>query len=106
MGLASRQSPSQQRADVPASVGIIDTIVMKESLAIDHAPGVVTVLDSFPSADPQVFVGRAVDLRSPAGGVQTAQIDAVRDHGTTISFFFRGLTAADIPVGSRLEFND
>ena len=47
MELASRRSPNPQRADLPASVGIIDTIVMKESLAIDHAPGIVAVLDSF-----------------------------------------------------------
>jgi hypothetical protein len=106
MGLASRRSPNPQRAEVPASVGIIETIVMKESLAIAHAPGVVAVLESFPSADPQAFVGRTVQLQSPAGRVLAAQIEAVRDHGTTISFFFRGLTAADIPLGSRVEFND
>ena len=104
MGLASRRSP--QRVDAPAGVEIIDTIEMKESLRIAHAPGVVAVLDSFPSADPQAFVGRGVRPRTPAGRELAAQVDAVRDHGNTISFFFPGLTKADIPVGSRLEFND
>ena len=104
MGLASRQSP--QRVDTPAGVGIVDTIEMKESLRIAHAPGVVAVLDSFPSADPQAFVGRRVRLLTSAGHELAAQVDAVRDHGTTISFFFSGLTKADIPIGSRLEFND
>jgi hypothetical protein len=103
MGLASRRSP--QRVDATAGIKIIDTIEMKESLRLAHAPGVVVVLDSFPSADPQAFVGRGVRLLTPSGGELAVQVDAVRDHGTTISFFFPGLTKGDIPVGSRVAFN-
>jgi hypothetical protein len=101
MELVSRPSP--QGVDAPVGVGIIDTIEMKESLGIAHAPGIVVVLDSFPSADPQAFVGRDVRLLIPGGGELAARVDAVRDHGTTISFYFPGLTKADIPAGSRLE---
>ena len=104
MGLVSRQSA--QRVDAPVGVGIVDIIEMKQSLQIAHAPGVVAVLDSFPSAAAQTFVGRDVRLLTPAGRELAVRVDAVREHGTTISFFFRGLTKADIPVGSRLEFND
>jgi hypothetical protein len=108
MGLASRPSPSPIRpqGDASGSIGIIDTIEMKESLRIAHAPGVVAVLDAFPAAEPEAFVGRAVRLRTPDGRSLPARVEAVRDHGATISFFFRGLTRADIPVGSRVELDD
>ncbi|HMB07793.1 MAG TPA: hypothetical protein VKP69_29195, partial [Isosphaeraceae bacterium] len=75
-------------------------------LQIAHAPGVVAVLDSFPAAEPDAFVGRAVRLRTPAGRSIPARVGAVRDHGTTISFFFRDLTRMDIPAGSWVEFDD
>jgi hypothetical protein len=105
MGLASRPSPGHAQVDAPGGIGIIETIAMKESLGIAHAPGVVAVLDAFPAAEPEAFVGQSVRLRTPAGRSFPAQVDAVRDHGTTISFFFRGPTRADIPVGSRVEFD-
>jgi hypothetical protein len=104
MGLASHKSPSPLDVNAPVSVGVIDTIQMKESLGIAHAPGIVAILDTFRPADPQTFVGRRVRLRTLAGRELPAQVDAVRDHGTTISFFFRGLTTADLPIGSRIEF--
>ena len=106
MGLASRPSPIRPQVDVPGGIGIIDTIEMKESLRIAHAPGVVAVLDAFPAAEPAAFVGQTVRLRTPAGHSLPARVEAVRDHGATISFFFRGLTREDIPVGSRVEFDD
>ncbi len=92
--------------DAPGRVGIIDTIEMKESLRIPHAPGVVAVLDSFAATELERFVGRAVRLLTPTGGSTPARVDGVRDHGTTISFFFRGLTRRDIPEGSWVEFDD
>jgi len=108
MELASHQSqsPSPRPIDGPRGVGVIDTIEMKRSLGITHAPGVVAVLDAFPSADPQSFIGRGVRISTPAGRERTARVEGVRDHGTTISVFFGGLTRADLPVGSRIEFDD
>ena len=89
MGLASRQKPDLQRVDALDGVAITETIDMKESLRLTHAPGVVAVLDSFPSDDPQSFVGRIVRIRTPEGRELVARADAVRNHITTISFFFR-----------------
>ena len=106
MGLASRRSADQPRIDNPGGVEIIETIEMRESLGIAHAPGIVAVLDSFPSAEPDAFAGRQVEIRIPDGRSIPARVEAVRDRGATISFFFRGLTPTDVPEGSRVEFDD
>ena len=106
MGLASHPSPNPRQADAPRGVGIVDTIEMKESHRIAHAPGLVVILDSYPSADPQAFIGRGVHLRTPAGHVLAVRVEAVRNHLATISFFFRDLSKADVPAGSRVEFED
>ena len=104
MGLVSRRS-TDPRHEAVGGVGVIDTIIMKPSLGIAGAPGVVAILDGFRPADPGAFVGQVVRLRTPSGATCSAPVEAVRDHGTTISFFFRGLNGADVPVGSRVEFD-
>ena len=78
---------------------------MKPEFGIAHAPGVVAVLDAFQPPNPDAFVGRVVRLRRPDGPSRAATIEAVRDHGATVSLFFRGLTGDDLPAGSIVEFD-
>jgi hypothetical protein len=106
MGLVSRPSPGPRPVDASGGIRVMDVIDMKESLGTAYAPGVVVVLDSFPSAHPQGFAGRIAQIRTPSGHAFSAPIEAVRDHLKTISFFFRGLTSAEIPIGSCLDFED
>lgn len=106
MGRASGPSPAAHLLESRRGIGIVETIAMKEGLGIGHAPGLVAILLSFPSADPQSFVGREVRLLTPEGGDSSRRIAAVRDHGTTISVFFPGLTRAEVPLGSRIVVDD
>ncbi len=104
MALASRQNPSRGAIDPREGVAVLDVIEMEPSLGLGHAPGVVAVLDGFPSPEPQKYVDRPVVIRTAGGEPRYARVGAVRDHGATISFFFQNLTGADVPVGSRIEF--
>lgn len=65
MALASQQSPGKGAVEAQG-VGVVDAIEMKSSLGIAHAPGLVAVLDGFPSSDPQKYVDRPVVIRAPA----------------------------------------
>jgi hypothetical protein len=85
---------------------VLDTIEIRPSAELVHAPGLVAVLDAFPSDNPDAFVGRDVRLHTPDGQERIARIEAVRDHGVTISFFFRNLSKAGLPLGSRVEFEE
>lgn len=105
MGLASRPGSSPPRID-PGGVGIIETIEVKGTPPSAHAPGLVLVLDAYPLSEPGGFVGRAVRIRIPSGRTLPARIEEVRDHGATISLFFRDLSRNDVPEGSRIEFDD
>lgn len=105
LGLVSERSRSPRRVDAPGGIRVIDTIDMKESYGVAHAPGVVAVLDSYRPADPQGFIGRVVQIRPPSGRSFAARVEGVRDHAETISFFFKGLTVGEIPVGSSVEFD-
>ncbi len=102
MGLASGRSLGPLRADDEVGVQVVDTIEMKESYGIDHAPGVVAILGDCRPADPRGYVGRAARIRTPDGLSRLARIDGARDHGTTISLFFRGLAPADVPIGASI----
>jgi hypothetical protein len=98
----SRRSPSAARRW--ARVG--DIFEIKASYGLDSPPGVVAVLDNFPSPDPESFVGRIAEIRTEAGHQFAARVSATRDHGPTISLFFEGLGREDIPIGSRIGFVD
>ncbi|HWE40031.1 MAG TPA: hypothetical protein VG406_26000 [Isosphaeraceae bacterium] len=106
MGRASGPSLETRRVESPASVRVIDTIEIKASLPVDHAPGLVVILEDYRPSDLPGFVGRTVRLRDDSGRTTRARIEDVRDHGATVSFFFPGLSTADVPVGSRVEFGD
>jgi hypothetical protein len=85
------------------AVPVIDVITMKTGWGLDHAPGVVAVLDAFPAEDPNAYVGRVATIRHENGRVVNAEIEAARSHRVTISFFFRGLIPDDVPLGCRLS---
>lgn len=104
MGLASGRSAKPSRAAPRRDrAKVVDTIEMKESLGISHAPGIVTVLDDFQMARPEILIGRRVMICRPDGSELVATIEAVRDHLRTMSLFFRGLTTAEIPLGSSID---
>jgi hypothetical protein len=100
MGLASDQSLEQPRTDEEIGGQVVDIIVMKESYGIVHAPGIVAILGDCRPSDPQGLIGRTACIRTPDGLSRLARIDATRDHGKTISFFFKGLASEDVPIGS------
>jgi hypothetical protein len=62
MALASHRSPGPRPADATGGIAVIETIAMKESQRIAHAPGVVAILGSFTPADPRAFEGRGVRI--------------------------------------------
>ncbi len=103
MALASDRRPGARTPEVEATARVASIIDMKESSGIVHAPGVVAVLDGFRPEAAEPFIGRATIIRAPGGHPLPAKIEAVRDHGPTISFFFRGLSPEDVPVGSTIE---
>ncbi len=100
MELASGRSLEPLRTDEKVGVRVVDTIEMKESYGIAHAPGIVAILEDYRPADPQGYVGRTARIHSPDGLSRLARIDGARDHGKTISFFFKGLTRTDVPIGA------
>ena len=104
MGLASGRSakPTRVAARHDGAL-VVDLIEMKESLGLSHAPGIVAVLKRFPMANPEILVGRRVSIRRPDGAERVESVEAVRDHGTTTSLFFRGLIPGDIPIGSSID---
>jgi len=104
MALASDRNQAPAQAEVHRGVGVVDAIEIKPSHGLPHASGVAAVLDAFPAVAPRDYVGRTVHIRTPAGSELTAKVGDVRDHRTTISLFFEGLTRSDVPIGSRLEF--
>jgi hypothetical protein len=66
----------------------------------------VVVLEAFPYRYPRRFVGKWVKIVTGSGETLTATIDDVRNHVTTISFFFKGLTKRHVPLGSLISLVD
>lgn len=106
MGHASGPRLETRRVESPAVVRVIDTIEVNASHPVDHAPGLVAILDNYRPANMTDLIGRVVGLRDDAGRTTTARIDDVRDHGATISLFFAGLSKAEVPVGSWVELDE
>ena len=105
MALLSDQSRAARGVELPRSISVIDVIEMKPGLGLAQAPGMVAVLDAFPAADPGVYVGRTAAIRHACGRVVSAEVEAARDHRATISFFFRDLTPADVPIGCEVSID-
>lgn len=106
MALLSDQGRATRGIELPRDVSVIDVIEMKAGRGLDHAPGVVAVLDSFPSAKPELYIGRIATIRRADGRITTAEVEATRSHRVTISFFFRGLMPDDVPIGSRITIDE
>lgn len=81
-----------------------DAFDIKASYGPGQAPGVVLVLESFPMESPRSLVGHPVKVWTPEGRSRVVPVDDVRDHGKTVSLFFKGLGRADLPAGSVVEF--
>lgn len=82
---------------------VFDLIEMRESAGHRYAPGVVVILDHLRPDDPNAYIGKHVHITNPSGQTFDAKVEAVRDHRASISFFLRGLTRTDVPIGSRIE---
>ena len=87
-------------------VRVHDAFDSKASYNLDYPPGVVAVLEGFASRGPGRFIGKAVRIVTGSGTPIRATIDDARDHGTTISFFFKGLSKRDVPIGSIVSLED
>jgi len=100
--IPSRSNPATGPSCLVADV--IDAFEAKSAVVAGSVPGLVVVLDAFRPPEPQQYVDRPVVIRTAESEPRFARIGAVRDHGATISFFFQNLTMADVPIGSRVEF--
>lgn len=87
-------------------VQVHDAFESKASYNLDDPPGMVAVLEGFASRSPGRFIGQAVRIVTGSGTPIRATIDDARDHGTTISFFFKGLSKRDVPIGSIVSLED
>ncbi len=101
-GLEPIRTREPSPGDVPETVPVREVIDLDASYHLDHEPGVVLVLDAFVVEDVSSLIGQYVQVRT-ASRRRRLRIDDARDHGTTISLFFGGLTSADVPVGSLVE---
>ena len=79
-----------------------DVFEIKESYRTGHEPGVVAVLDRVLAGDLTTLTGKIAVVSSPGGPALRSRVDGAKDHGAATSLFFRDLTPADIPVGSRI----
>lgn len=91
---------------MPTTAQVLDAIAMREGIGHRYAPGVVVILDHLRPDDPDAYIGKRVHITNPSGRAFDAAVEAVRDHGVSISFFLRGLSKADVPIGSRVEIGE
>ncbi|HEU5118052.1 MAG TPA: hypothetical protein VFT74_15620 [Isosphaeraceae bacterium] len=82
-----------------------DAFDLRASYGLEQGPGVVLVLESFRVDDPRSLVGRSVTIRTPLGPSREVLVDDARDHGETVSLFFKNLSRVDLPAGSVVEFS-
>jgi hypothetical protein len=106
VALASSRSGNRKSDRLRDGIRVHDAFDSKALYNPDDPPGVVAVLDGFAYRGPGRFVGRAVRIDTGAGDPIRATIDDARDHGTTISFFFKGLSKRDVPIGSIVSLED
>jgi hypothetical protein len=81
---------------------IKDTFEIKNDYGTGHAPGLVVVLDTLISEDPDRLVGQLASIWLPSGEILEVLIDEAREHAAVNSLFFRGLRREDIPVDSKI----
>ena len=106
MALASSRSGIRKSDRLRGGVRVCDAFEVKAAHGLDGPPGVVVVLDGFAYRSPRRLIGRAVRIVTGTGDPVRATIDEVRDHGTTISFFFKGLSTRDVPIDAMVSLED
>ncbi len=104
MGLVSQPSLTRRRLEDENPVKIVDVFEIRAEYGLQHSAGLVTVLESSPHLEPPDLIGRGVRLETPNGRPIHATIAEVKQHGPTSSFFFEGLSKADVPIGTRISF--
>jgi hypothetical protein len=106
VALVSGRSKTRKSDRLRDGVQVHDAFDSKASYNLDYPPGVVAVLDGFAYRGPGRFIGKTVRIVTAGGPPILATIDDARDHGTTISFFFKGLSTRDVPIGSIVSLED
>lgn len=106
MALVSNRKRPRKADRLRGGVRVHDAFESKSSYGINYPEGVVAVLDDFAYRTPRKFVGKVARIVAGSGGPIRATIDDVRNHGTTISLFFAGLTKRDVPIGSMVFLED
>ncbi len=96
--------PARLIRGVNLAVRVHDTIAIRATDNPQQVAGTVVILDSFCPVEPGSFVGEMARIVVGESSSEPLTIRAVRDHGATISFFFEGLSKADVPIGSWVEF--
>lgn len=103
MELLSDPSHLARRDEVLPAQVVRDLVEVRSSYGLDYPAGLGVILDSCPMDDPATLVGRSACIRVRGHEPRLVRIADVRDHLTTISLFFQGLTAADVPIGSTVS---
>lgn len=106
MELLSDPSHLTRRPEVLPAQVVRDLVEVRPSYGLDCPPGLGVILESCPMDDPSSLTGRSACIRVRGHEPRVERIADVRDHLTTISFFFEGLTAADVPIGSTITVID
>ena len=109
MGLLSGRKRRSSRRKIDRlrdGVLVHDAFESKPSYQVDYPTGVVAVLDSFPDRYPRRFVGKVVRIVAGSNQEIQATIADARTHNTTISFFFKGLSRRDVPIGALVFLED
>jgi hypothetical protein len=84
-----------------AIVAVKDAFEIKAGTAgSNHAPGLVVIFDGRQCGFKLPPLGATVNLLRPDGASQDAVVEEVKEHGEGRSFFLRGLTLAEAPVGT------
>jgi len=106
MGLSYDRRPAAPAVEDLPGFCVFDVIEMREGIGLEHAPGVVVILDHLRPDDPDEYIGKRIHITNPSGRSFDATVEAVRDHRASISFFLRGLSKTDVPIGSRVEIGE
>jgi hypothetical protein len=106
VALVSGRSKTRKSDRLREGVPVHDSFDSKASDNLDDPPGVVAVLDGFRYRGPRRLIGKPARIVTAGGTPIRATIDDARDHGTTISFFFKGLSKRDVPIGSIVFLED
>jgi len=80
--------------------------ITSDIVGIDHAPGVVVIVDAADLAGCLPRVGAKMTLHSSGGQARSVIVGETKSHGAGISLFFANLSTLDVPIGSELEWQE